>query len=57
LIGQYQQNGQEWQPSGEPEQVNTYDFPKPEVGKGIPYAYIPLYGRWGFRGNIFLLHE
>jgi hypothetical protein len=42
LIGQYQQNGQEWQPSGEPEQVNTYDFPKPEVGKGIPYGVLDL---------------
>jgi len=42
LLGQYQQNGQEWQPSGEPEEVNTYDFPKPEVGKGIPYGVLDL---------------
>lgn len=38
VIGSYQQKGQEWQPSGQPEEVNTYDFPDPEVGKGIPYG-------------------
>jgi Rhodopirellula transposase DDE domain len=38
LLGSYQQKGREWQPSGQPEPVNTYDFPDPEVGKGIPYG-------------------
>ena len=38
LIGPYQQQGQEWQPSGQPEAVNIYDFPDPKVGKGIPYG-------------------
>lgn len=42
LIGPYQQNGQEWQPSGQPEHVNTYDFPKPEVDKAIPYGVLDL---------------
>jgi len=42
LIGPYRQGGQEWQPSGEPEAVNTYDFPNPEVGKGIPYGVLDL---------------
>lgn len=43
LIGLYQQRGQEWQPAGKPEAVNTYDFPNPEVGKGIPYGVLD----WG----------
>jgi hypothetical protein len=38
LIGPYQQQGQEWQPKGQPEPVNTHDFPDPQVGKGIPYG-------------------
>ena len=38
LIGPYQQQGQEWQPSGQPKAVNIYDFPDPKVGKGIPYG-------------------
>jgi hypothetical protein len=43
LIGLYQQRGQEWQPAGEPELVSTYDFPDPDVGKGIPYGVLD----WG----------
>jgi hypothetical protein len=48
LVGQYQQNGQEWQPSGKPEEVSTYDFPKPEVGKGIPYGVLDLSNNVGW---------
>ncbi len=42
LVGQYRQQGQEWQPVGEPEEVNTYDFPNKEVGQGIPYGVYDL---------------
>ena len=38
LIGQYKNGGTEWTPSGDPEEVNVYDFVNPEVGKAIPYG-------------------
>jgi len=38
LVGNYKNGGQEWQPKGQPEQVNVYDFVDPQVGKAIPYG-------------------
>ena len=38
LVGNYDNGGREYQPKGEPVEVNTYDFPDPEVGKAIPYG-------------------
>ncbi|MFU8855223.1 ISAzo13 family transposase [Micromonospora sp. SL1-18] len=38
LVGLYKNGGREWQPAGEPVQVNTHDFPDREVGKAIPYG-------------------
>lgn len=38
LVGDYRNGGREWQPKGEPVQVNVYDFPDPDVGKAIPYG-------------------
>jgi len=38
LVGTFKNGGREWQPKGEPEQVNVHDFPDPEVGKAIPYG-------------------
>ena len=38
LVGQYANGGREWQPAGEPEEVNVHDFPDPGVGKAIPYG-------------------
>lgn len=37
-IGQYKNNGMEWQKNGNPEKVNTYDFPDKEIGKACPYG-------------------
>lgn len=37
-VGDYKNAGQEWQPQGEPEPVQTHDFPNPNVGKAIPYG-------------------
>jgi hypothetical protein len=31
LVGQYKNGGQEWQRSGQPEQVNIHDFPDPSL--------------------------
>jgi hypothetical protein len=38
LVGRYANGGDEWQPAGEPEQVNVHDFRDPRVGKAIPYG-------------------
>ena len=38
LVGGFKQGGREWQPHGEPEQVNVHDFMDPQLGKAIPYG-------------------
>ena len=38
LIGRFANSGQEYQPTGKPEEVETYDFPSMADGKGIPYG-------------------
>jgi hypothetical protein len=38
LVGRYKNGGQEWQPEGQPERVNVYDFVDKQVGKAIPYG-------------------
>jgi hypothetical protein len=42
LVGRFANGGREWQPSGEPEQVNLHDFPDPTLGKAIPYGVYDL---------------
>jgi len=37
LVGRYKNGGREWQPVGEPEEVNIYDFIG-EGGKAVPYG-------------------
>ena len=38
LIGRYGNKGREWQPAGQPEPVQTHDFPDPNQGKAITYG-------------------
>ena len=38
LVGSYKNAGREWQPKGQPEEVDVHDFPDPAVGKAIPYG-------------------
>lgn len=38
LVGHFKQEGQEWQPSGQPESVQVHDFQDPELGKAAPYG-------------------
>ena len=38
LVGRFAQAGREWRRSGEPEEVETYDFPDLADGKAIPYG-------------------
>ena len=38
LVGPYRNAGREWQPEGQPEQVNVHDFIDKQLGKAIPYG-------------------
>src|SRR5947199_1544734 len=38
LVGQFRNGGREWQPEGQPEEVEVYDFAKKDQGKVIPYG-------------------
>jgi hypothetical protein len=38
LVGRFRNAGHEWQPSGEPDEVNVYDFIDKVLGKAIPYG-------------------
>jgi Rhodopirellula transposase DDE domain len=47
LIGEYANRGREWQPTGQPEQVNGHDFPT-GVPKAIPYGVYDVGADDGF---------
>ena len=38
LVGPYKNSGREYQPRGEPEQVNVHDFIDRQLGKAVPYG-------------------
>jgi Rhodopirellula transposase DDE domain len=38
LVGAFKNGGQEWRPSGSPEQVKVHDFVDPELGRASPYG-------------------
>lgn len=42
MVGRFTQAGREWQPTGEPVEVSTYDFPNLAEGKAIPYGVYDL---------------
>jgi transposase len=42
LVGRYKNSGRQWRPAGDPEPVNTHDFPDKELGKAIPYGVYDL---------------
>ncbi len=47
LVGNFKNNGQEWRPKGEPEDVFVYDFPIRGLGRAIPYG---IYDQWLNKG-------
>lgn len=38
LIGNYKNDGQEWEKKGVPVKVLSHDFPDPEISKAVPYG-------------------
>jgi hypothetical protein len=56
LLGNFKNNGQEWQAKGESTCVNVYDFPSLADGKAIPYGIYDLVHKTGFV-NVGIDHE
>lgn len=48
LIGRFSNAGHEYQPKGEPEETETYDFPSLADGKGIPYGVYDMTNNHGW---------
>lgn len=48
LIGSFYNKGREWQPKGQPEAVNVYDFVDTDLGKAIPYGVYDLAANQGW---------
>jgi len=42
VLGNLKNPGETWEPKGQPRQVDTHDFPKPKLGKAIPYGVYDL---------------
>jgi Rhodopirellula transposase DDE domain len=42
-IGNFKNNGREWQQKGEYEEVNIYDFIDKERGRGVPYGVFDMF--------------
>jgi hypothetical protein len=48
LLGNFKNNGREWQPQGQPVTVNVYDFLSLADGKAIPYGVYDVLRNTGF---------
>jgi len=48
LLGNFKNNGREWQPKGSSEVVNVYDFPSISDGKAVPYGVYDRLTNTGF---------
>jgi hypothetical protein len=42
LVGSFRNGGREWQPKGEPDEVQVHDFMDKQLGKAIPYGVYDL---------------
>jgi transposase len=56
LLGQFKNNGAEWQAQGEATEVNVYDFLSIADGKAIPYGIYDLVHNHGFV-NVGIDHD
>jgi hypothetical protein len=48
LVGTFANKGREWQPKGQPEEANVYDFIDKELGKVTPYGVYDLQHNMGW---------
>jgi transposase len=56
LLGNFKNNGREWQAKGEHTEVNVYDFLSVAAGRAIPYGIYDLVHKSGFV-NVGIDHE
>lgn len=56
IIGNFKNNGQEWQPKGSPIKVNDHDFMDKELGKAIPFGVYDVNNNSGWV-NVGIDHE
>jgi Rhodopirellula transposase DDE domain len=42
LVGAFKNGGREWQPEGQPEEVDVHDFPDDALGKAVPYGVFDM---------------
>jgi transposase len=42
LVGEFSNGGREWQPKGEPDEVNVHDFVDKKLGRAVPYGIYDL---------------
>lgn len=50
-VGPFKNNGREWEPKGEPVQVDTHDFPDRVLGRAVPYGLYDVAANTGW-GNV-----
>jgi hypothetical protein len=48
MVGNHVNSGEEWQPAGEPEEVDVHDFPDPKVPKAVPRGVYDLQHNLGW---------
>lgn len=48
LIGNFKNNGREWEPKKTPTDVNVYDFIDKKLGKAVPYGIYDIYKNEGW---------
>jgi transposase len=56
LIGEYKNQGQEWERKKEPIKVNMHDFPDPKQGKVVPYGIYDVTSNQGWV-NVGINHD
>jgi len=56
LVGNYKNNGQRWLLKGTPTEVNTHDFPDPNLGKAVPYGMFDIGRNEGYV-NVGINHD
>lgn len=47
-VGQYANEGKEWQPKGQPVPVKDHDFPDPDMPKAVPYGVYDITANKGW---------
>ena len=56
LVGDFKNNGREWQPAGEPTAVRVHDFVDDKLGKAIAYGVYDLFRNEGWV-NVGINHD